>query len=156
MAAVIRAAVMTEAEMGVFKMLVTEVLDKLDVPNTLYSVISHGISFKTVQYLPTATAQRNKAAIKENVTVIMVPATQEGNRACLTIRESLNIVRTEHATLVQARYIGGFSCLIYPGFELIKAKPSLESESVIWDDVPTVAFLGMRDDLKCTTLLTTL
>ena len=155
-AAVIRAAVMTEAEMGVFKMLVMEVLEKLPVPKTLYSVISHGIGFRTVLYLPPATSQKNKATIRENVTVIMVPATPDGNKACLAIREALHIVRTDHATLVQARYIGGFSCLIYPGFELIKAKPSLEPESVIWDDVPTVAVYGMRDGLKCTTLLTTL
>jgi hypothetical protein len=155
-AAVIRAAVMTEAEMGVFKMLVTEVLEELPVPKTLYSVISHGVGFKTVQYLPTATSQKNKSTIRENVIVIMVPATPDGNKACLAIREALNIVRTDQATLVQARYIGGFSCLIYPGFELIKAKPSLEPESVIWDDVPTVAVYGMRDGLKCTTLLTTL
>jgi hypothetical protein len=137
-------------------MLVMEVLEKLPVPKTLYSVISHGVGFRTALYLPTATSQKNKATIRENITVIMVPATPEGNRACLAIREALHIVRTEHATLVQARYIGGFSCLIYPGFELIKTKPSLEPESVIWDDVPTVAVYGMRDGLKCTTLLTTL
>jgi hypothetical protein len=94
--------------------------------------------------------------LKENVLVIAVPKTGPGATACEKIRTNLNVRSTDSSTVVMERIIGGFNCLIYPGFEAMKLNPAAGPEEHIWDDAPAVAVVGLRSNLSCSAILTKL
>ena len=154
-AAVFRAAVMTEAEMGFFRLLVIQHMEKLSLSKAAYTVLPHCTCFRTAPYSPTPTS-RQRSNLKENIVLIAVQDNGEGRRAAALIREYLNVRNAENMTMVVERILGGFNCLIHPDLELMRVNPSVGPTEHIWDDLPVVAVSGLRNNLSGQAILTKL
>jgi hypothetical protein len=146
---------MTEAEMGFFRLLVIQHMEKLSLSKAAYTVLPHCTCVRTAPYSPTPTS-RQRSNLKENIVLIAVQDNGEGRRAAALIREYLNVRNAENMTMVVERILGGFNCLIHPDLELMRMNPSVGPTEHIWDDLPVVAVSGLRNNLSGQAILTKL
>ena len=109
-AAVIRVAIASEAELGFFRITVQKMLNSSDIDKEQYAVVPLGTCYQTPEYKSAAGVMRSN--LRENVFVISTPDSNEGNAAWWAIRKLLMVDRRGDVATMQTRLLDSFNCLI--------------------------------------------